>query len=37
MDYRMPVKNGIETTEEILNINHNTKVIFITSDEEVKE
>ena len=37
MDHRMPVKNGLETTEEILSINPNIKVIFVSADYTVKE
>jgi two-component system chemotaxis response regulator CheY len=37
MDYRMPIKNGIETTKEILQINTTIKIIFMSADESVKE
>ncbi len=37
MDYRMPIKNGIETTKEILQIDTNTKIIFMSADESVKK
>ena len=37
MDYRMPIKNGIETAKEILRINPKPKIIFTTADESVKE
>lgn len=37
MDHRMPVKNGIETTKEILNINPNCKIVFISADYTVKD
>jgi DNA-binding NtrC family response regulator len=37
MDHRMPNKNGLEVTKEILNINHNVKVIFLSADYTVKE
>ncbi len=33
----MPIKNGIEATKEILQINSNTKIIFTSADEDVKE
>ena len=36
MDYRMPLKNGIETTKEILEIDKNSKIIFISADYSVK-
>jgi DNA-binding NtrC family response regulator len=37
MDHRMPSKNGIETTKEILSINPNIKIIFISADHTVKK
>ena len=37
MDYRMPIKNGIEASIEILKLNHRTKIIFTTADEEIKD
>ena len=37
MDYRMPLKNGIEAAKEILRINPNPKIIFTTADESVRE
>ena len=37
MDYRMPLKNGIDTAKEILRINPKPKIIFTTADESVKE
>ena len=37
MDYRMPIKNGIETTIEILKMNNHSKIIFATADEEINE
>jgi DNA-binding NtrC family response regulator len=37
MDHRMPIKNGLLTTKEILNINHNVNVIFVSADYTVKE
>lgn len=37
MDHRMPVKNGLETTEELLRIDPNTKIIFISADYTVKK
>lgn len=36
MDYRMPIKDGIEASIEILNMNNQTKIIFITADEDIK-
>ena len=37
MDYRMPIKNGIEASIEILKICNQTKIIFTTADETIKE
>ena len=32
----MPIKNGIEATKEILQINSNTKIIFASADKSVR-
>lgn len=37
MDHRMPIKNGIETTHEIMKLNSHTKIIFISADNSVKK
>ncbi len=37
MDHRMPIKNGIDATEEILAINRDAKIIFASADEEARE
>ena len=37
MDYRMPNKNGIEATVEILKNGYPSKIIFATSDIYIKE
>ena len=37
MDYRMPIKNGIEATKEIMKINGKAKVIFLSADNSIKE
>lgn len=37
MDHRMPSKNGIEVTEEILTINPNCKIIFVSADYTVRD
>ena len=37
MDYRMPFKNGIQTTKEILNINPQTNIMFVSADSTVRE
>jgi two-component system, chemotaxis family, chemotaxis protein CheY len=36
MDYRMPVVNGVEATKQILKMDSETKVIFISADERVR-
>ncbi len=37
MDHRMPIKNGIEATVEILKMGCFSKIIFATADSEIKE
>ena len=37
MDHRMPSKDGIEVTEEILSINPNTKIIFVSADYSIRD
>ena len=37
MDYRMPIKNGIEATVEILKNGCTSKIIFATADIGIKE
>ena len=37
MDHRMPNKNGLEATEEILEIHENSYVIFVSADLSVKD
>ena len=37
MDHRMPIKNGIEATKEILKISNHSKIIFVSADNTVKE
>ena len=37
MDHRMPTKNGVETTREILSKYPNTRVIFVSADEAVEK
>ncbi len=37
MDYRMPVKNGIEATEKILQVDANAKIVFVSADIAVKK
>jgi DNA-binding NtrC family response regulator len=39
MDHRMPIKNGIETTKEILSnsVKDKPKIIFASADKTIKE
>ena len=37
MDNRMPIKNGIDAAEEILEINKEAKIIFASADKEARE
>ncbi len=37
MDYNMPIKDGIEATREILQINNNVKIIFSSGEFKIKE
>ena len=37
MDYRLPSMNGIEVTKEILNIEPQTKVIFLSADDSIQQ
>jgi len=37
MDHRMPKKNGIEASKEILKIDKNVKIIFTTADKSVEK
>jgi DNA-binding NtrC family response regulator len=37
MDYRLPKKNGIEATKEILKMDKDVRIIFTTGDWSVKE
>jgi len=36
MDHRMPVKNGIEASKEILEIDNQSKIIFLSADSSVE-
>ncbi len=36
MDHHLPKKNGIEASKEILQIDPNIKIIFITGDKRIK-
>lgn len=37
MDHRMPSKNGLEVTKDILAINPDCKIIFVSADYSVRE
>lgn len=37
MDHRMPKKDGLTATKEILAINPNCIIIFISADSEIKK
>ncbi|MHA1297926.1 MAG: response regulator [Candidatus Helarchaeota archaeon] len=37
MDHRMPIKTGIEATREILEMDFDTKIIFTSADESIRE
>jgi two-component system chemotaxis response regulator CheY len=37
MDHRMPGKNGLEATKEIMKMNCKSKVIFASADKSVRE
>jgi len=36
LDYRMPRKNGLEVAKEMLMINIDTKIIFLTADYSIR-
>ncbi len=37
MDHRMPLKDGLQVTKEILEIDKSLKIIFISADNTIKE
>ena len=37
IDYRIPLKNGIETAKEILKLDKSSKIIFTTADSTIKK
>jgi len=37
MDYRLPIKNGLEVSKEILNLEESTKIIFATADNSISK
>lgn len=36
MDYRMPVKNGVNSTKEIIESLRSVKIIFVSADDSVQ-
>lgn len=36
MDHRMPIKNGIEASKEILEIDNQSKIIFLSADSSLE-
>lgn len=36
MDHRMPIKNGIEASREILAIDYNAKIIFVSAEPRIE-
>lgn len=36
MDHRMPFKNGLDTTKEILHYDSHAKIFFISADSSIK-
>jgi two-component system chemotaxis response regulator CheY len=37
MDHRMPKKNGIEATKEILKLGNHSRIIFTSADSSIRE
>lgn len=37
LDYRMPIKNGIDALRAILEIDKNSRIIFASADRTIKE
>ena len=37
MDHRMPLKDGIETTIELLKLDGNLRILFVSADVSVRE
>ncbi len=37
MDHRMPEKDGIEASKEILALDNHSKIIFASADREIRE
>ncbi|MCK4257242.1 response regulator [candidate division WOR-3 bacterium] len=37
MDHRMPKKDGVETSAEMLEIDHSIKILFVSADESARQ
>ncbi len=37
MDYRLPIMNGVEASKEILKIDPDTKIVFLSADASVMD
>jgi two-component system chemotaxis response regulator CheY len=37
MDHRMPVKNGVETTRELIVISPTIRILFVSADESARK
>lgn len=37
LDHRMPVRNGLETAAEIMKMNPDEKIIFVSADQSVRK
>ncbi|WP_455142686.1 response regulator [Candidatus Hodarchaeum mangrovi] len=37
IDYRMPKKDGLEVTKELLSLKSDLKIIFVSADSSIKE
>jgi two-component system chemotaxis response regulator CheY len=37
LDYRMPIKDGLDALREILQIDHNSRIIFASADKTIRE
>ena len=37
MDYRLPIKNGIDAAKQILEIDKKSKIIFVTADKNIRD
>lgn len=37
MDHRMPIKHGLDATKELLQLNPELKIIFVSADKTIEE